>query len=557
MSDLLSGQIHFTGLGSGTDFDTMIGKLVDLERTHIKRLESWKQEWSDKVDSFQELNTKLLALRTTLSGMNSPDKFLIKTAASTNADLLSASAGSGAAEGSYEIAVNQLAKNDILTHTLGRTSATGDITGEGDRTFVYTYKGTTVTLEVPAMTTLNGLMDLINKDGANPGVRAAVLLGDGAYHLQVRGMDLGEANKVLIGEGTLEGYGGAAFVRSQTATDAELRVDGFPADGWIKRSTNTVSDIIEGLTLSLKSTTGETPVRITVGRDDEAIKEQVRTFVSQTNEVLALIRSQMQVNPKTQTGSILTGNYGVQIIQQKLKLILAGKGIGLDYDRDTFINLSSVGIRTEANEGAVNMGELVLDESALQAALEKDADGIAALFSANYSALTDSSDFVAATEAYVPGITRPGSYAVAYELDASGNIVSATIGGVAASIDNTGKTITGASGDSKGLSVVVRNPAQGSYSGTVFLQQGKAGELIDQIKMITDTTNGTLHILEDNYQNIMDNIDDKIAYEEERILRHERDLRQRFARLEALLGYYDQLNSYLTSQIKTIGSEKK
>ncbi|HCO12360.1 MAG TPA: flagellar hook protein, partial [Desulfonauticus sp.] len=53
---LTSGQIHFTGLGSGTDFDTMINKLVELESQHITRLQTWKQSWQDKITAFQELN---------------------------------------------------------------------------------------------------------------------------------------------------------------------------------------------------------------------------------------------------------------------------------------------------------------------------------------------------------------------------------------------------------------------------------------------------------------------------------------------------------------------
>jgi flagellar hook-associated protein 2 len=88
-----------------------------------------------------------------------------------------------------------------------------------------------------------------------------------------------------------------------------------------------------------------------------------------------------------------------------------------------------------------------------------------------------------------------------------------------------------------------------------YVQQGKAGELIDQLKMITDPTTGTLNILEKNYQGIMNNIDIKIEFEEARLVRRERDLRHRFSRLESLLGYYDQLTSYLSSQVGSL-SEK-
>jgi flagellar hook-associated protein 2 len=556
MSDLLSGQIHFTGLGSGTDFSSMVKKLVEIEQTHIKRLQTWRKDWSDKVDSFQELNGKLLSMRSTLTGMDTVDEFLVKTAVTTNPDALTAKAGSSAVEGSYQVLVNQLAQNDIWTHSAGELSATSDITDGADSVFSYTYKGTTVSIDVAAGTSLERLADLINRSADNPGVRASIISSGQAYHLQVRGLDLGEANALSFGEGNLAGYGPTGFEHSQTAQDAEIRVDGFPASGWLKRSTNTISDVLPGLTLTLRSAT-TTPITVSVARDDEAIKEAVRTFVRQTNDVLALIRSQMKVDAKTKTGSILTGNYGVQIIQQKLKLILAGKGVGFDYGRDSVVNLSSIGITTDANEGSATMGQLLLDESALQAALDRDPDAVAALFSAAGSVLTNSSDFSPATPSFVKGITRPGTYEVTYTIDAEGRIASATIGGVAASIDNESMTITGLSGDARGLSILVRNTAEGSYAGTASIRQGKAAELIEQISMITDVKTGTLNILENNYQDIMDSIDKKIAYEEERIARMERDLRNRFAKLEALLGYYEQLNGYIANQYKSMSQDSK
>jgi flagellar hook-associated protein 2 len=73
--------------------------------------------------------------------------------------------------------------------------------------------------------------------------------------------------------------------------------------------------------------------------------------------------------------------------------------------------------------------------------------------------------------------------------------------------------------------------------------------LADTLKDLTSSSSGPLHILEDNYQDIMDNIDDKIEWEEKRIDRMERDLRNRFANLEATLGYYNQMQMALNNQI--------
>ena len=48
---LTSGQIYFTGLGSGTDFDTMITKLVELEGYRKTRLENTKSDYEKKIEA--------------------------------------------------------------------------------------------------------------------------------------------------------------------------------------------------------------------------------------------------------------------------------------------------------------------------------------------------------------------------------------------------------------------------------------------------------------------------------------------------------------------------
>jgi flagellar hook-associated protein 2 len=93
-----------------------------------------------------------------------------------------------------------------------------------------------------------------------------------------------------------------------------------------------VSDVITGVTMTLTKA-GETTT-LTTGVDTEAVTEKVRTFVDGVNNVLTLIKEQTQVSTVGEkvNGSVLTGNYGLQMIQQNLKSILASKGLGFDYD---------------------------------------------------------------------------------------------------------------------------------------------------------------------------------------------------------------------------------
>lgn len=550
---LTSGQITFTGLGSGTDFDTLIEKLVQIERTHINRLESWKSEWSAKVDAFQVLNTKLLTLKTTAEGMDTMDEFLIKAATSSDSTVLTATADSGADVSSHTVEVNQLATNDIWIGQTSYSSETAAVTTTGAKVFQYDYDGSTdIAVDIPDNTTLEGLVNIINSDPDNPGVRASILkVADSDYRLQIRGLDLGADYQFSIDDAqtTLSGAATADFIETQTASNSQFKINGFPtaAGEWISRSSNTISDVLEGLTLNLKDTGTAT---ITLNVDNEAVKESVRTFVTQVNEVRVTIKQLTEFDDVTEEGSILTGNYGVQLISSKLKNIIATKGTGFDYTDDTYSVLGQLGITTDADEGSPTMGQLLLDEEKLDDALTSNPEAVAELFAANFIGETDSSDF--RYYSHISTVTKAGNYDVEYTV-AGGVITSATINGHTASID--GAQITGASGyDESGLTILVQNLADGNYSGQVRLKQGKAGELVNSLKDLTSASSGPLHILEDNYQEIMDNIDEKIDWEEKRIERMERDLRNRFANLEATLGYYNQLQIALENSIGQLES---
>ena len=678
-SSLVSGSIRFTGLGSGTDFDTMITKLVEIEQTRTKRLESWRSGWEAKSEAFDSLSASMLSLKTSLDSMNTTDEFLVKQVASSNATALTAKAGSSAEESTHQVDVVALATNDMHMGTVIFSSQDAAISGGSSGTFAFSIGSRQVSVSVTSTTTLSQLANLINSAPDNRNyVRASVINDGSGYRLQIRGMDLGAGNDFIVDDAStsanlLTNFSKDKFIETQNAGNAQLRVDGFPllpptqtedilkatiagkattdavsttagafkfayagslysvsvtssdtyadlaanintavgfamasvadvsgnveltltgqdgankqiaiinapgttvgtlqpgkfvqlqgaTDGYIERGTNSISDIIPGVTMNLASTGSTT---LTTSLDSASVIEKVQTFVDAVNSVLLEIKDQTQVTTvgSSVSGSLLTGNYGLQMIQQKLKNILAQKGIGFDYDMDPIVSLGSVGITTDSTQGSPTFGMLVFDQSAFSAALTTAPDVVARLFSADYYPSTkefvggvavESSNFK--YDSAIKGVTSAGEYAISYTVDALGKIVSASINGSAASIDGNKIVAVGGDNPARGLALEVINLTAGSYSGQVQIKSGKTEELAQEIKKLTDPQSGTLEILKDNYQDIMDSIDDKIAYEERRLELLEKNLRLRFARLEALLGTYDNISTQLSSQIKGLSS---
>jgi len=545
MADTIStsGAIRFTGLGNGTDFDSMITSLIEVEEQRITSLETWKSSWENKITGFQELNTAMLTLKTTLEGMDSMGEFLTKAVASSDTTVATATAGADALEETHTITVNKLAQNKIMVTSTGY-SLTEDINASNAATtFKYDYQGTTYSVDVPAACTLGDLAAIINAAGDNPGVKATIVNDGTSNYLQLRGMDTGAESTLTIASNSgLSNFTDSDFEVTQANQDAELKLDGWPVSTYLTRSTNSISDLVDGLTINIKST-GTT--QLTATTDTDAVKETIETFVEQMNTVRQYIQALTEVDTTSNEGSILTGNYGVQIIDSNLKNIFASKGIGFDYSLDDYVTLAQLGITTDATEGSVTQGLLVIDDETLDAALADDPYGVALLFSAKDVGSTDTTDFKYYSS--ISTVTDPGEYDVQYTVS-GGQVVSATINGNEAKASGT--SITGLGGNPEaGLVLNVVNLTDGVYSGKVFLKQGKTGEFIDQLEELTSETSGPLHILEENYDDIIASIDEKIDYEERRIALKESRLRERFARLDATLGTYDNLQTQLESQI--------
>ncbi|WP_052507406.1 flagellar filament capping protein FliD [Desulfonatronovibrio magnus] len=571
MENLISGSMHFTGLGSGTDFNQMVEQLVKLEQRRVARWELWKSDWEEKVEAFQELQTKMVSLRSNLASMDSVNKFFVKETTSSNPGVVRATANSDAEEGSYNIEVGSLAQNHIVFSREGFASTSDPVNQPGEDKFAYSYGGKRVELELPENTSLNGFVNMINSDPNNPGIRASIVNRGDEYFLQLRGMDQGKDNVIELtyaedDEGNPEegrtlskffDIDGEKMDTSQAAQNAKIKVNGWPVDEtdeegnivnqvWIERTSNSFSDIVEGVTLNIYS---EGLAQINIENDQKAIKEQVYSFVDQVNEVLDLINSQTKVS-ESGKGSLLTGNYGLQMIEAKLKSVMSSIGIGFDRQKggDNLPSMSTIGVTIDAERGSPTFGRYIIDDEVLDHVLKNDPRGVAELISGNLEPDTKSQDFRFGT--LVRGVTRPGLYDVEYEIDGNGKIIWATIDGNTAGID--GNFITSREGDSRGLSIQVDNLNPGEYKGNVRLKSGKVNEMRDILKDLTDSSNGTLKILERNYEDIMRNIDNKIDFEQRRLDRFERDLRMRFARLEELLGYYDGLQNAMGSQIQSL-----
>jgi len=245
-------------------------------------------------------------------------------------------------------------------------------------TFSYTYNGRSTTVDVASGTTLTELKDLINNDPDNPGVTASII-NDGmglssSYHLVLTGESTGAAYKITSISHTLDNFG-ATFTESQSAQNAMLQVDGYPPSStseYIQRLTNAVSDVIDGISLSLVAAGTAT---VSISADLSAIRTSIQAFVSSVNFVLDYIKQETKYDPTTKKAGIMIGNYSYQIVQQRIKDILTSSIPGLTDGVDPYTHLAQIGIETNPETAKWEINSTTLDN-----ALSTNLEGVKKLF---------------------------------------------------------------------------------------------------------------------------------------------------------------------------------
>ncbi len=177
----------------------------------------------------------------------------------------------------------------------------------------------------------------------------------------------------------------------QAGTDAEVRINGIT----LSRSTNTITDAVEGVTLTLNQITDEEEVvEVSVSKDDTTqLRSQLEGFVAEYNTAMGLIQAQMAVDTDTGERSSLTGDATILGVQSRLRSAIINE---IDVEGE-FNALVFMGINFDRD------GELTIDDARLTEALENNLEDVQALFVERGSTTNEDVEFVRSTTRTLAG----------------------------------------------------------------------------------------------------------------------------------------------------------
>lgn len=237
--------------------------------------------------------------------------------------------------------------------------------------------------------TLKTLASSINSLSA--GVTATVIQDANGARLALTSNATGAPGDLTVSANT----SAFAFTKAVTGTNASLTVDGVP----ISSATNSVSNVINGVTLNLASPSPTTPVTLNISPDTTQASSAINTFVSAYNAVISDINSQFAVASDGSGGGPLLADNSLQDAQGQILSTVASSVAG----NNGIVNLASIGLDLN-NDGTLSVNSSKLSTAlsgnytAVQNLLQNSSTGIAQNFVKTIGNLTSAGTGVLALD---------------------------------------------------------------------------------------------------------------------------------------------------------------
>jgi flagellar hook-associated protein 2 len=357
----IAGNVNdaFSGKTSGIDVGTIVSELMEVERQPETVWQNEQTTINSQVTALTSMNTQLTALYNDVNSLNDFDgAFSQMTSASSDDATVSASADSTATAGTHTVVVSNLA---TTSSAYSGYIASGSSLAGAVINVAYgspNDPGSTNTITIPSTdTTLAQAVSSINSGGY--GVTASQMTDTNGSRLVLTSNTSGAAGNLTISSSSTN-------FTSAAGVDAQLTVDGVPVDS----SSNTISNAIAGVTLSLGSADPNTSVLISVQPDTTQASTAIQQFVTDYNSLMGAINTQYTIDPTTGSEGVLAGDSMVRSLQSQL--------LGLASTTTTaagpYINLQSMGIEMQ------NDGTLQINSSTLSTALSSDYSDVQKFF---------------------------------------------------------------------------------------------------------------------------------------------------------------------------------
>lgn len=520
-------------VGSGLNTTEIIDALVNAERAPKEEQINGKIEGRNvSISALGQVKTALANFDASLTAFN--DLGSLSTASSSSAIDIAITDRSTASTFSHNIEIANLAKAQTLVFD-GFTSQDQSL-GAGSLAISFgTWSGGSFTQNATATNTLSissgadTLSDVCNTiNDAAIGLTASIVKTDtNAYSLMIKsatGAD--NAMRIAVTE-TVAGSGLAeldyssydATKETVAASDAALSLDGVA----ITRDSNTITDLIDGVSLTLNDVTSSAQ---TISASHSASNALVimQALVDEMNTLGSKFRELSLRGTNGAESGPLVSDPTIASLKRSLKNITTNAIYGF---ADDPLYMANFGVMTERD------GSITLNAAKFKSAFDSNPDNFQAMIKNSFSASTSSVSASASGANWTPG-----TYALT--VDGSGN---ATIDGDTMTLSNG--VYSSNSGNTKGLVLEI---GSGVTSATVYMGRSAVGALrlmADDYLKSNNDLDAKINSYRDDvtrYEEDLDNLDEKMAFLRGNYV-------ERFARMDSLMQMMKSTEQSLTNMM--------
>ncbi|EPZ8236506.1 flagellar filament capping protein FliD [Vibrio fluvialis] len=340
---------------SSLDPITMATQLATYDvQPFQQRYQTQSTQYQSQLTALGKVETALRAFRTAITEMNSSTSSIVKNSATVSQEgYFSATADANALAGSYQVFVEQVATAHQVSASMpANLDSTTQVPTTG--TMDFTINGTTMTLDLSTLdsdgdgiATVADLVSAINNDSNNPGVNATLVRSNGQTYFMLSSTETGVANSVNVSvSGTGQTWFEDAFTNLNEISAPQDAVIWLGAQGTglqLTNSSNTFEGVINGvdLTVTKAQTSGEAPLSLSVGADQEGTKEQMNKIIEAYNSLMKTIDSYTSIGGEDSQRGVLASDPTIRSIESQLKTLVRGEfegmrlsDLGIEISRD-------------------------------------------------------------------------------------------------------------------------------------------------------------------------------------------------------------------------------
>jgi len=356
-----SGTISSSGIGSGLNVNQIVTALMDAEKGPLNSINKSISTDNAQISAYGSISSQISSFQSSIAGLISANTTKATTASSSSTGVLSVSNDGSALAGEYKITNVTLASPQVITSNID-TSAFTSINSSIGSTGSISILGNTIT---PTTYTVAGIVEAINNANIS-GVSATMTnLGTtAAPDYQIRIVNTSDTSAAITLSGGND-FSGLAFTTAD-AVAGSVTING----NTVNRSTNTIKDLIPGLTINLVGTGNST---ITVTQDSSALSTKISAFVTAFNTLDKSLKDISSYDAAGKKVATLYGDAAINSLRREIRSIITstlGVNATTSYNR-----LSQVGVNFKSD------GTLSLDSTALNTAISANFNKVAKLFS--------------------------------------------------------------------------------------------------------------------------------------------------------------------------------